>query len=129
MLELLPRDFSQVALTARQLNFQCRRGLRGKLSLSFDDRLADGGHSFATSRYVHAHVAADVVECDRDQEIVDVVAAQMGIAIGCDDLEDSIMQLEDRDVESAATQVVHGDDIVLFLVESVSQGSRRRLIH
>ena len=103
-------------------------GLRRKRDLGFDHRFADGWHGFAVARDIEAQVAANVVERDRDQQVVDVVAAQVRVAVGGDDFEDSVMQLEDRDVEGAAAQVVDGDDAVLLLVESVGQGSGGRLI-
>jgi hypothetical protein len=36
-------------------------------------------------------------------------------------LEDAVADLEDRDVEGAAAEVVHGDGLVLLLVEAVGQ--------
>ena len=45
------------------------------------------------------------------------------------DLEDALMQLEDGNVERAAAEVVHGDDAVALLVQSVSERRRGRLIH
>ncbi len=50
-----------------------------------------------------------------DQQIVDVVTAEMGIAVGGDDLENAVVQLENRNVERAAAQIVNHDDAVLFL--------------
>ena len=57
-------------------------------------------------------------------EVVDVVAAEVRVAVGRDDLHDVVADLEDRDVERAAAEVVDGDDLVLLLVEAV--GERRR---
>ena len=57
------------------------------------------------------------------QQVVDVVAAQMRVAAGGDDFEDAFVQLEDRDVERAAAEVVDGDDAVLaWLVQAVGEG-------
>ena len=52
----------------------------------------------------------DLVERDREQQIVDVVAAQVRVAVGRDDLEDALVQLEDGDIEGAAAEIVDGDD-------------------
>ena len=54
-------------------------------------------------------------------KIVDVVPAKMRVAIGGDDFENSIVQLENRNVEGAAAKIVDHDDAVLFLVETVGQ--------
>src|ERR1700737_4843242 len=101
----------------------------GKTNLGLDDGLANVGHGFAISRNIHAHVTTNVVQGDRDQEIVNVVATQMCVTVGRDDLKYSVMQFEDRYVERAAAQVVNGDNAVLFLVEPVGQGSGCRLIY
>ena len=71
----------------------------------------------------------DVVQRDGDEEVVDVVAAEVRVAAGCDDLEDSLMQFEDGNIECAAAEVVHRDDAVFLLVEPVRQSCCRRLIH
>src|ERR1019366_2642522 len=70
----------------------------------------------------------NVIKRDGDEQIVDVVAAEMRIAVGGDDLEDPVMQFEDRDVERAAAQVVNRDDAVLFLVEAISERRGGRFV-
>ena len=65
----------------------------------------------------------------RDQQIVDVVAAEVRVAVGGDDFEDAVVQLENGNVERAAAQVVHGDDAVLLLVEAVGERRGGRFIH
>ena len=49
----------------------------------------------------------------------------MGIAVGALDLEDAIAELEDRDVEGTATEVVDGD-LLFFLLLAEPVGERRR---
>ena len=44
--------------------------------------------------------------------LVEVVAAEMGIAIGRFDLEDAIAQFEDRNIKGAAAEVVDGDFLI-----------------
>src|SRR5690606_27339810 len=60
---------------------------------------------------------------------VDVVAAQMGIAIGGQHLEDAVVQSKDGDVEGSATQIVDRDDAFVPLIESVGQAGGGRLVH
>ena len=45
---------------------------------------------------------ADVVE----QQLIEVVAAELGVAVAGEDLDDALLDLDDRDVEGAAAQVV-----------------------
>ena len=63
-----------------------------------------------------------------DDLLVEVVAAQVRVAVGRLDLEDAVADLEDRDVEGAAAEVVDRDRLVLLLVEAVGQRGRRRLV-
>ena len=44
------------------------------------------------------------------QQKVDVVAAEMGVAVGRQHLEDAVLDAQDRNVERAAAEVVDGDD-------------------
>ena len=63
-----------------------------------------------------------------DDALVDVVAAEVRVAIGRLDLDDALADLEDRDVERAAAEVVDRDRLVLLLVQTVGQRRRRRLV-
>ena len=63
-----------------------------------------------------------------DDALVEVVAAEVRVAVGRLDLDDAFADFEDRDVEGAAAEVVDGDRLVLLLVEPVGQRRRRRLV-
>jgi hypothetical protein len=103
--------------------------LRRKSDLGLNHGLADARHRFAAAPNVEPEVAANVVERDRDQQIVDVVSAEMGVAVGGDDLENAVVQLENRDVERAAAQIVNHHDAVLLFVQAVGERCRRRFVH
>ena len=62
--------------------------------------------------------------------VVEVVAAQVGVAVGRDDLDHVLADLEDRDVEGAAAEVVDRDDLLLVaaLVEAVGERGGGRLV-
>ena len=55
------------------------------------------------------------------QPVIDIVAAQMRVAVGGEHFEDAVVQLEDRDIERAAAEIVDRDDAFLALVESVGE--------
>ena len=63
-----------------------------------------------------------------DQHLVEVVAAEVRVAVGADDLEHAVGHFEHRDVERAAAEVEHDDLLVLLLVEAVGQRRRGRLV-
>ena len=63
-----------------------------------------------------------------DDPLIEVVAAEMRVAVGRLDLDDALADFEDRDVERAAAEVVDGNRLVLLLVEPVGQRGGRRLV-
>ena len=63
-----------------------------------------------------------------DDPLVEVVAAEVRVAVGRLHLDDALADFEDRDVERAAAEVVDGDRLVLLLVEAVGQRRRGRLV-
>ena len=117
-----------VALAARKFDVKNRFVLRGERDLRFDDGLANGLHGFAAAAHIHAEVALNVVERDGDEQVVDVVAAEVGVAVGGDDLEDALVQFEDRNVEGAAAEIVNRDGRRVFLVETVGERRGSRLV-
>ena len=58
---------------------------------------------------------------------VKVLAAEVGITVGGFYLKDAVAELQNRDVERTAAQVIDRDLFVLFLVQTVGQRSCRRL--
>ncbi len=60
--------------------------------------------------------------------LVEVLAAEEGVAIGRLDLEDAVAEFEDGDVEGAAAEVEDGDLLFVLLVEAVGQRRRGRLV-
>ena len=123
---LLAGDLAQVALATGQFDVKLDRRLRGERDLGVDHSFANGLNSFGVAAEVEIEVAANVVERDRDEQVIDVVAAEVGVAVRGDNFENAVVQFEDRNVECAAAQVINGDDPVLLLVEPVRErrGSR-----
>ena len=97
---------------ARQLHLGLLRGLFQALE----------GHRILGE--VDALVLLELGHQPVDQALVEVVAAQVGVAVGALDLEDALGQLQDRDVVGAAAEVEHGDLLFLLLIQAV--GERRR---
>ncbi len=63
-----------------------------------------------------------------DDAHVEVLAAEEGVAVGRLDLEHAVADLEDRNVEGAAAEIVDGDGLAVFLVEAIGQRGRGRLV-
>src|SRR5438876_8771068 len=95
----MPRLYSQFHLDHRSL-------LRRQRNLGLNHRFANRLHRLRVAPQIEIQLAADVIECDSDEQVVNVVAAQVRVTVGGDDLEDAFVQLEHRDVKSPAAQVV-----------------------
>ena len=63
-----------------------------------------------------------------DDALVEVVAAEVRVAVGRLHFDDALAHFEHGDVERAAAEVVDRDRLVLLLVETVGQRGGRRLV-
>src|SRR3546814_345617 len=82
---------------------------------------------------VDALVLVELVDQVVDDALVEVLAGEEGVAVGRQHLElllaVDVGDLDDRHVEGAAAQVVHGDlAVAAFLVQAVGQRGRGRLV-
>ena len=101
---------------------------RGELHLGLLGRLVEPLQGLAVLGQVDALLPAELVHDPVDDGLVEVVAAQVGVAVGGLDLEHAVAQLQDGDVEGAAAQVEHQDGLLVLLVETVGQRGRGRLV-
>ena len=77
---------------------------------------------------IDALILLELIDQPVHDALVEVVAAEIGVAVGRLDLEDAVADLEDRDVERTAAQVIDGDPFVLFLVQTVGERRGGRLV-
>ena len=77
---------------------------------------------------VDAFLLLELVDDPVDHALVEVVAAEVRVAVGRLHLDDAVADFEDRDVERAAAEVEDGDRLVLLLVEAVRQRRGGRLV-
>jgi hypothetical protein len=94
----------------------------GQIPLRLDDRLSDGLNVLGTRSA--AQFSKDLF----GQQQIDVVAAEMGVAVGGEHLEDTVFHPQYRDVEGPAAKIVHGDDASMALVQPVGERRRGRLV-
>src|SRR5262245_6340140 len=64
----------------------------------------------------------------RDDRLIEVLAAEVRVAIGRTYFEDRLFELQDRDVERTAPEVVDRDRARPLLVDAVRQGRGGRLV-
>ena len=79
-------------------------------------------------RQVDALLLLELRRHPLDDALVEVVAAQVGVAVGRFHLEHALADFEDRDVEGAAAEVEDRDLLVLLLVQAVGQRRRGGLV-
>ena len=101
---------------------------RGELDLGLLGGLAQSLHRHGVLRQVDALVLLELADQVVDDALVEVVATQVGVAVGGLHLDEVLAHLEDRDVEGAAAEVVDGDLLVGLLVEPVGESRRGGLV-
>ena len=70
----------------------------------------------------------DILEQELHERSVEVVSPKPGVPVRREDLEDSVRDSEERDVEGAAAEIIDRDDPVLQPSKSVGEGRGSRLV-
>ena len=102
----------------------------GELDLGLLGGFLEALEGHAVLGEVDARVLLELVDEPLHDAAVEVVAAEVGVAVRGLDLEDALAELEDGDVEGAAAEVVDGDGLLLLLVlvVAVGEGGGGRLV-
>src|SRR6266542_423650 len=134
LLELRARELDREVLRAglirreeREIDLRLRD--RRQLDLRLLRRLLEALEHHLVLRDVDPGVLLELGDEPVDDPLVDVVAAEVRVAVCREHLDDVLADLEDRDVERAAAEVVDGDLLVLLLVEPVGERRRGGLVH
>jgi len=127
LLQHLAGDFATVA-AALVVEGDGGGGERGELVFGVDDGAAQGLHGDLVAGEIGAPFGGDVFERDAQQEIIEIVAAEMRVAIGGQHFKDAVVELQNRDVERAAAEIINSHNAVLPLVDPVGQRGRGGLV-
>ena len=103
-------------------------GHGGQLDLRFLRRLLEALKRHAVLAQIDAVGLPELRRDPVDDPLIEIVAAEVGVAVGGLHLDDALAHFEHGDVERAAAEVVDGDDFVLFLVEAVGERRGGRLV-
>ena len=110
-----------------QVDFGLHRA--GELNLGLLGSLFQALHGHGVLAEVDALVALEAVGHPVDNLAVEVVAAEVRVAVGALHLEDAVAKVQNRDIERAATEVEHCHVHILgLLVEAVGQCGSGRLV-
>ena len=82
---------------------------------------ADSLHVVRIGAEVDAMFLSNLVNEVIRQPTVEVIAAEMSIAVGGQHFEDAVLELEDGDIESTAAEVVHSDRALRFLLKPIGE--------
>ena len=105
-----------------------RRRFRGEFDLGFDGRLAQCLHRARMPAQIHSVLGVYLVQRNGQQQVIDVVAAQVRIAVGGLHLEDSVAQFEDGNIKRPAAQIVNRDGAHFRAIQPIGQRGRGRFV-
>ena len=110
----------------RQVDVRLLEG--GELDLGALGGLLEALDGHAVAAEVDALVAPELVGEPLDDALVEVVAAEVSVAVGRLHLEHAVADVQHGDVERTPAQVEDDDELVLPLVEAVGERGRRGLV-
>ena len=114
-------NLALIAIAVGQFDVEAGDVLGGEGDLGVDGGLAQGLHGARVLAQIDAVLGVNFVERDGEEQVVDVVAAEVRVAVGGLHLEDAVVELENGDVEGAAAEIVDGDGAVLGAIEAVGE--------
>ncbi len=101
--------------------------------LGADQRFAQFLHDFGMRAEIERELLLDFGARQRQQRVVNIVAAEMRVAVRREHLIDIALvggnQFQDRNIERAAAEIVDGDFAALLLVQAVGERCGGRLVH
>ena len=106
------------------------RGGTRELDLGFLGSLLQALHGHGVAREVGTLVVLELLYEPVDNHLVEVVTAQVGVAVGGEHFKHTATELEDGDIKRTATEVEHGNlHVLVGLVHTISQGGCGGLVH
>jgi hypothetical protein len=121
----------KVISVLERLDFETRGLLGGKSTLGLFYFALELAQRTKVGRDVGASFLLVLLDEVFDDAVIKVLTTQVGITSGSQDLEDTIVDREERDIESTTTEVID-DDAGLrlgFFVEAIRDGSGRRFVN
>ena len=103
-------------------------GGAGQLLLRLLRRFLQSLHGHLVAGQVDALLLLKLAHHPVDHLVVKVIAAQMGIAVGSQNFDHAVADLDDGHIEGTAAQVVYHDLLLFFIIKAVSQSSGCRLV-
>ncbi len=93
----------------------------GELDLGFFSGFFKSLQSLTVVVQINRVALFELVDQIIHHALIKVIAAQEGVTVGRANLKDAFSHIQNGNIEGAAAQVIHGDDLILFLIQTVSQ--------
>ncbi len=110
----------------RQIDFALHH--RRKFDLGFFRRFFQALERHSILAQIDARFFFEFVDDPLHHALIEIVAAEERVAVRRFHFEHAFAERENRNIERAAAEIVHGDGFVLFLVEAVRQRRRGWLV-
>src|SRR5438132_8200391 len=110
----------------RQIDLGLHR--RGKLDLGLLSRLLEPLKGEAVISQIDPLLLFELVGQIVDNALIEILAAEKGVAIGRLHLEDAFSAVEDRNIKGSAAEVINRDFAASLLFEPVGERSGGRLV-
>src|SRR5690554_1457598 len=132
-LELCPGEPDIHVLRTRRIRGEEREiHLRLEFARQLDLRLLGGVlqalKDHLIVRDIDAGIAPKFLDEIIDDRLIDIISAELCITVGRDDVDDVTADLEDRNIEGPAAEVVNDDEVVILLIEAVSERGCGRFV-
>ena len=101
---------------------------RGQLNLGLLGGLTDTLDGHAVTREVKTGLLLELADDVTDQVDVEVLTTQVGVTVGGLDLEHTLLDLQNGDIESTTAKIVDGDNTVSLLLQTVGQSGSSGLV-
>jgi len=101
---------------------------RGKLHLGLFRRFFQALQRHPVGPEIDALILFELRDQIIHDPLVEILSAQMRVAVGRFDFKHAVSQLQNGNVKRAAAQIEHRDLFILLFVQAVGQGRGRRLV-
>ncbi|KAH6607458.1 hypothetical protein Trco_003771 [Trichoderma cornu-damae] len=101
---------------------------RGELNLGLLGSLADALDCHTIAGKIEARGLLELGHHVANQVDVEILTTKVGVTVGGLDLEDTVLDLKDGDVEGTTAKIVDSDDAVGLLLKTIGQGSGGGLV-
>jgi len=118
---------SSIGSDERKVNLSSRG--RRQLNLSLLSSLSDTLNGHTVVLEVNVVLLLELLNKVTDNDDIEILTTKMGITVGRLDLENTLLDLKDGDIEGTTTKIENSNDLVVGLLKTVGKGSSSGLVN